>query len=84
MSPEQYQLLEKVHASTVRLEERFKNSDERWINSRNSILEIAKKQVELEHVVHADRNKVLGAIFVFASGFLTMVIGFIISLFKNN
>jgi len=39
---------------------------------------------DLKMKVNADRNKVLGAIWVFATGFVTMVIAFIVSLFYND
>jgi hypothetical protein len=55
------------------------------IETHNEYTKEKLKDVDdLKTKVNADRNKVLGAIWVFATGFITMVIAFVISLFYND
>ena len=83
MTPEQFALLQEVNERTIRIEERYDAVEKQQSKHTQDIFDVAKHYVALDKKVEADRNKFLGAIALASLGFLTMVIGFVISLFKN-
>ena len=83
MTPEQYEILQEVNERTIRIEERYNTVEKEQKKHSQSVVDIVKMHVALEKRVDADRNKFLGAIALASLGFITMVIGFIVSLFKN-
>ncbi len=83
MTPQQEDKLDTVHDALIRMEERAKIVDERWMNNRDSILQIAKDHFKLEKKVDADRNMVKGVLWLGGTGFFATVIGFVYSFFKH-
>lgn len=83
MTPQQEEKLDTACEAIARMEERAKLVDERWMNNRNSILQIAKEHFELEKKVEADRNKVKGVLWFGGTSIGAGILAFIYSLFKH-
>lgn len=86
MTENQEQKLNDVHDAILRMEGRFNVMDERIKTNREFLLEHEqlhlKSQKEID-TLKADKNKVVGALWLMGTGFLAMVGAFIISLFKH-
>lgn len=83
MTPQQEEKLDTVYEAIIRMEERATLVDERWMNNRDSILQIAREHFELEKKVEADRNMVKGVMWFGGTGLFATAIGFVYSLFKD-
>ena len=83
MTPQQEEKLDTVYDAIIRMEERATLVDERWLNNRDSIMQIAKEHFALERQVEADRNKVKGVLWFGGTGFVATVLGFVYSIFKH-
>lgn len=80
MTPAQEKIMMEIRDTTIRMEGRMNLQDERI---RMNTEDIYKSKEDIG-TLKADKNKVIGAMWVFATGFFTMVIGFLVSLFKHN
>jgi len=78
------ELLQQVRDSSIRTEEQFKQVNERHFNLKDSVIELAKEQIEMQKQTSADRNMVKGVLWLGGTGFFATVIGFIASYFKHN
>ena len=83
MTPEQYEILQEVRDSNIRLEAKFDYVEREQSKHSQSIIDVAKLHLELEKKVDADRNMVKGVLWLGGTGFFATVLGFIYSIFKD-
>ena len=86
MTPSQENKLNDVHDIALRMEGKFDLIDERMKTHRELLIEHEKNI--LDHAkqistLNADKNKVVGAIWLGGTGFFAMIITFIYNFFKH-
>lgn len=86
MTPNQEQKLNDVHDIALRMEGKFDLIDERMKTHRELLIEHEKNI--LDHAkqisaLNADKNKVVGAMWLAGTGFFSVIITFIYNIFKH-
>lgn len=87
MTPAQEQKLDKLYEATLRMEGRFNVIDEKISTHRELILEHEGNHIEINKRLgglEADKNKVVGALWLTGTGFFAAVGTFVLSFFYKD